>query len=415
MIERITILGGSSVYTPELILSIISRNVNVKEIVLFGRPGRKLELVAGFCQRLLDKSGFPAKVLGLSDLNEAVKGARYILNHVRVGGTSARMRDEMLPPKMGMIGDETLGAGGIANAMRTLPVVFEFAEAIEAHNPDAYFINVTNPIGIVVEGLVKYTNLKVFGVDDLPGKYIRKIGEILQVDPSRMRADYLGLNHLGWIQDVKVDNRSRMSHLLEVLEKHEEDGFDYDLIEVFRMIPTRHTGMYYSRGEVLRRQQACSRFRSEVLHEAEVQILKLYEDPHLNEIPELTRQRNAVWYEETILPVIEALEGKKPQSLVLCIKNEGCIRDLPANCSVEVPVTVSGDGLVPRKVGSLPGFLKGVFLAQKESDRLTVEAVRHKSYDYALQALAVSPFVPSVKAAKQYLKRIIKEEKLELH
>ena len=131
MIDRITILGGSSVYTPEFILSTVSHNVNVKEIVLLGRKGKKLPLVAAFCQRLIDKSGFPAKVIGLTDLEEAVTGAKYVLNHIRVGGMKARLRDEKMPLANGMIGDESLGAGGIANALRTLPLIVDYAQRIE--------------------------------------------------------------------------------------------------------------------------------------------------------------------------------------------------------------------------------------------------------------------------------------------
>ncbi|MCF6284402.1 MAG: hypothetical protein L3K26_04355 [Candidatus Hydrogenedentes bacterium] len=415
MIERITILGGSSVYTPELVLSIISRNLNVKEVVLFGQEGRKLELVANFCQRLMKKSGFPAIVTASTDVREAVAGAKYILNHIRVGGMQARMRDEMLPPKHGMVGDENLGAGGFSNAMRTLPVIFEMAEQIEAVNPDATFINLTNPMGIVVEGLINYTNLNVVGVCDLPGTYTRKIARVLQENVESLKFDYVGLNHLGWIQDVKLDKHSCMSHLLEKLESQSEEGFDYELIELFRMIPTRHTGIFFHRAEVLKKQKACSRFRAEVLHDAEKRILKLYEDEHLNEVPDLTRQRNAVWYEETILPLIEAMEDDSEHDVILCVRNDGCIRDLPDNSSVEIPTKVSNKGVVPRKVGSLPRFLRGVFLAAKESDRLTVEAVRHRSKEYALQALTINPFVPSLEIAKSYLDRIIKDEQIELH
>lgn len=415
MTDRIAILGGSSVYTPEFILSVISHNLNVKEIVLLGRNGPKLSIVAKFCQRVVDKSGFPTKIIGTTGLEEAVDGAKYVLNHIRVGGMMARVRDEKGPPKHGMIGDESLGAGGFANAMRTLPVVLDYAQRIEKVNPDCTFINLTNPMGIVVEALIKDCGLKVIGVCDLPGTYVKKVANILQMDPSDLQTDYIGLNHMGWIQDVKQEGRSCISTVLERIESSQEDGFDYDLIDLFRMIPTRTVSLYFHSDEILKRQKSCTRFRAEVLHEAERQILKLYEDEHLCEVPDLTRERNAVWYEETILPLITALESEKTSELILCVRNDGAIRDLRDDCSVEVPVQVSKKGIKPKKVGSCPHFLKGLFLTVKESDRLTVEAVRHKSYEYALQALTVNPLVPSLDAAKRYLARIIKEEKLELH
>ena len=415
MIDRITILGGSSVYIPEFVLSVISRNLPVKEIVLLGRPGRKLDVVSKFCQRLVDRSGFPVSVTSATDLAEAVTGAKYVLNHVRVGGMKARMRDEMLPPDFDMFGDETLGAGGFAKALRTLPVVFEQARAIQKVNPEAYFINLTNPMGVVVEALVRYSKLKVVGVCDLPGAYKRKVAEVLERDASELNVDYLGLYHLGWIQDVRVDQRSCMGYLLEALEHHADDEFDKDLIQLFRMIPTRTAGYYFHRTQLMKKQKNGGRFRAQVLHEAEGQILRLYEDEHLCEIPELTRQRNAVWYDETIAPLICALEKAEEEELVVCLRNGDSIRDLPKDCSVEVPAAVSQNGIAARKVGSLPRFVRGLFIAFKESERLTIEAVRHKSYDCALQALAINPFVPCIDTAKRFLDRLIKEEKFELH
>jgi 6-phospho-beta-glucosidase len=415
MIERITILGGNSVYIPEFILSVIAHNLNVREIVLFARPGRKLDLVSAFCGRLVNRSGFPLTIRKSTDIAEAAADTKYVLNHIRVGGMQARMRDEMLPPKWDMIGDENLGAGGFANAMRTLPVVLGYAEQIREVNPDAVFINLTNPMGIVVEGMIRYSGLDTIGVCDLPGQYVRKLAGLLQVDAQQLKVDFVGLHRLGWIQDVRLDKRSRMSKVLELLENGHEDGFDHELIQLFRMIPTRITGAFFHRGEILKKQLSCSRFRSEVLHEAEQQILKLYENENLNEIPDLTRQRNALWYEESVIPLIEALESNRSVEQVLCVRNGGSIRDLPEDCSVEIPTGISRHGVKARKVGSLPGFLKGMFIAAKESDRLTVEAVKHKSREYALQALAINPFVPSFEVAKKFLDLVIKEEKLELH
>lgn len=415
MIERITILGGSSVYAPEFLMSLIARNINVKEICLVGRPGRKLELVAKFCQRLVRRSGFPVTVIPSTDVGEAVVGAKYIINHIRVGGMQARMRDEMGPPKLGMFGDESLGAGGITNALRTLPVVLEQALRIEEVNPHATYINLSNPMGVVVEALLRYTKLNVIGACDMPGQCVRKVAEILQQDPDKLKVEYVGLNQMGWIQDIKFDGRSRMGHLLELLEERREEDLDYDLIELFRMVPTRNAALYYRRAEVLKRQQAGAQFRSEILHEAEKQILKLYEDPHLNEVPDLTRQRNALWYQETILPVIDALEGRKESTLILSVKNGSCIRDLPEDCCIEAAAHASPAGIVPKKTGSLPKFLRGLFLSMKESERLVIEAVKHRSYEHALQSLAVNPFVASIDNAKKFLDRAVREEKLELH
>jgi 6-phospho-beta-glucosidase len=363
----------------------------------------------------MNKTWFPVAITSTTDVTEGVRGAQYILNCIRVGGMGARMRDEKLPPKVGMVGDESLGAGGFACAMRTLPIVLDIAKKVEQVNPEATFINLTNPLGIVVEALTKYSNLKVIGVCDLPGVCIKRVAEVLHCQPGDLTVDYIGLNHMGWIQDVKVDGRSCMSHLLEKLERHNEDGFDLSLIELFRMVPTRIVSLFFSQDDVLKKQRSCSRFRSEVLHEAEKQILRLYQDERLSDIPELTRERKAIWYDETIIPLIEMLEGKTERDVVLCVRNGNSIRDLPENCSVEIPVQVGRKRVKPRVVGNCPRFLKGLFFAIKESERLTIEAARHSSYEYALQALTINPLVPSLQSAKKFLDRIIKEESLVLH
>jgi 6-phospho-beta-glucosidase len=403
------------VYTPEFVLSLVSHNVNIKEITLLGREGPKLPLVADFCQRLVDKSGFPSKVLATTDVTEAVDGARYILNHTRVGGMPARLRDEKLPPQLGMVGDESLGAGGFANAMRTLPVLMDLVRQIEEVNEEAIFINLSNPMGILMQALNQCSKLTAIGVCDLPARYIRKMANMMQLNASELEVAFIGLDRMGWIQDVKHAKHSIMDKVLERVEGNGGDDLDTRVIELFRMIPTRALSMYFHQDQVLKKQRTMSRHRAEVLFEAERQILALYEDKSLSEIPELTRQRNAIWYEETIVPLIMALESKSPVDVILNVRNGESIRDLPSDASVEVPVQVSQDGIVPRKVGSCPRFLRGLFTAVKDADYLAVKAATHKSLEYAMQSLCINPFVPSLETAERFLEKLIKEENIELH
>ncbi len=415
MIDRIAILGGSSVYIPEFIFSLITHNINVREVALFGRAGDKLPVVADFCRRLIKRSGFPTVIHATTDLEEAVRGAKYVLNHVRVGGMQARLRDETLPPTEGLIGDESLGPGGLANALRTLPVVLDHAARVEAANPGCTYINLTNPMGIVVEAMTAHTGLKTIGVCDLPGTYLRKIARVLHHRTEEIDVDYIGLNHLGWFQDVRLRKKSVMGPLLERIENGAGDGFDVEVIKLFRMIPARPVSDFFHASRIVEEQRRGGPHRAQKLHEAESQILELYRDPHLSEIPPLTRARNTPWYEETIVPLIQALEGGKKERLILCVRNDGAIRDLPPNASVEVPVDVASGEFKPKRVGNCPHFLHGVFIAMKESERLIVEAVRHRSYECALQAFTVNPFVASLDKARRMLELVLKNESLELH
>jgi 6-phospho-beta-glucosidase len=414
MIDRISILGGSSVYIPEFVFSLITHNINVREVVLYGRTGDKLPVVADFCRRLIKRSGFPTEIRHTTQLEEAVIGARYVLNHVRVGGMPARLRDESLPPLEDMVGDESIGPGGLANALRTLPTVIEQAKRVEAVNPDCIYINLTNPMGIVVDALTALTRLRVIGVCDLPGTYIRKIADLIRHRVDELDVDYLGLNHLGFIQDVRLHRKSIMGALLDRIEHNGSDGFDLDVIRLFRMIPARRVSDYFHSGRIVDEQRRGGKHRAQALHEAEAQILELYRDPHLHEIPPLTRSRNTPWYEETIVPLIQALENDRKRRLILCVRNDGAIRDLPAAGSVEVPVDVAAGAFKAKRVGNCPHFLHGLFVATKESDRLIVEAVRHQSYEFALQAFTVNPFVTTVDKARRMLDTVIKNEALAL-
>ena len=415
MINRLTILGGSSVYVPEFIHSLISHNLLPKEVVLYGRKGSKLDTVAAFCERLIKKSGFPSIITASTNLEDAVKDAKYVLNHVRIGGMKARVCDEKLPPAMGMIGDESLGAGGISNALRTLPVVLDFATRIEKVNPDCTFINLTNPLGVVVEAITKQTKLRAVGICDLPDTYTQKVARLLELPEEELFFDYIGLNHMGWIQNVRHGKSNIMYKVLDAIHDQRPDDFDYDLIELFRMIPTRTVSLYFHADRILKEQKNTALFRGEVLHEAEKQILKVYSDTHLNEIPSLTRERHTPWYEHTLMPLLHAFEGRKKETRILCVRNEGAIRDLPHDCSVEVPTEVNSKLLAPRHVGDSPHFLKGLFQTVKESDRWVIEAVLHKSYEYALQALTIHPLVPSLETARRYLDKVLETENIELH
>ena len=415
MIKRITILGGSSVYIPEFIMSLISHNLNVREIVLYGRESEKLDVVSEFCQRLVRRTGYPGEVHKETNLESAVKDATYILNNIRVGGLKARMRDESLPPLMDMVGDDGVGAGGFSNALRTVPVVLDIAERISAVNKDALFINLTNPVGIVMQALIQRTELNAVGIVDMPASIMRTIAERLRLPVNELDFDFIGLDRLGWIQDIHADGKSVMGKAVASLLEHPADALDSEVIEIFRMIPTRSISLYFHREEVLKRQKSQTRARANVLYEAEKQILDLYRDPGLHEIPELTRARNAVWFEETIVPLFSNLESKDKGNVILSMRNDGAIRDLPDVASVEIPASVSKKGIEPRKVGDCPHFLKGLFAMVKESDRMVVEAIQHRSYDLALQSLAMNPFVPSLEKARNYLNRALEEEGVELH
>jgi len=415
MIDRIALHGGSGVNTPAFIASIISNNLPVGEVTLIGRSECKLKLVAAFCQRLLDKNGFPTRIIPTCSLEEGVRDASYVINQIRVGGLASRVRAERIPPCFGMIGDEGVGAGAIMNAIRSVPEVLRIAQEVEQINANCFFIDLTNPVGILVEAVHRHTNLKVVGACNAPMSCIQKIGEILHLESSMLTVDYFGLNHFGWIQDIRSNGRSHLDRLVDRIQKKQLDGFDPELVRVFRMIPVPFVSFFFRTNALLKRQQARVKYRGEELLEVEQDLLNIYGANTINELPQRLKDRNPVWYKTTILPLIEALEKDEPTEIIACVPNQGCFRDLDDNASIEITTRVSKKGIAPaRQIGESPPLLKGLFTSLKTSDRLAIEAATKRSYELALQALAIHPLVPSIAMAEQYLEHTNEEENLGL-
>ncbi len=415
MIDRIALNGGSGVNTPAFVASIIAKNLPVAEVALIGRSECKLNLVAAFCQRLLDKNGFPTRVIPTCSLEEGVRGASYVINQIRVGGMAARVRAERVPPCFGMIGDEGVGAGAIMNAIRSVPEVLKIAKEVEQVNPDCYFINLTNPVGILVEAIHQNTNLKVVGACNAPMFCVSKLCEILHVDPELLDVDYFGLNHFGWIQDIRANGRSQLDRLVDRIYKKQLNGFDPEIVRVFRMVPVPFVSFYFRTNALLKRQQARVKYRGEELLEMEQELLRTYQANATTELPQRLKDRNPVWYKTAVLPLISALESESSMEMICCIPNRGCIRDLDEDASIEVTTRVDKKGIVPaRQIGESPPLLKGIFNTLKTSDRLAIEAAIKRSYDLALQALAIHPLVSSIAMAEKYLEHTNQEENLGL-
>ncbi|MFC1735428.1 hypothetical protein ACFL1X_04880, partial [Candidatus Hydrogenedentota bacterium] len=220
-----------------------------------------------------------------------------------------------------------------------------------------------------------------------------------------------GLNHIGWFQDVRYCGKSVMDRVLETMARRKPNGFDVQLIELFRMVPTGSVSFFFRGDAVVRQQKEKNKYRGEELHELEQAILELYKNESLTDIPDLVRERRVSWYENSIVPLLAALTSQRTRELIVCTRNNGCLRGMPNDSIVETTATVSSDGIgICKRVGESPAFLKGIFYSVKASERLTLEAIENQSYNKALRALAIHPLVPSLGLAHAYLDRIIEEE-----
>ncbi|MCA1901007.1 MAG: hypothetical protein LDL53_02125 [Candidatus Hydrogenedens sp.] len=413
MVKRLAILGGSSVYIPAFLYAVMKNNLRIKEIVLIGRNPEKLEIVSSFCKRMADNIGYPLKIKSSVSIEEGIEDAQIIISHIRVGGFLARIDYEKRPLNYDLIGDESFGAGSFMNAVNTLPIMLEVGKIIASINPDAWLINMTNPMGLVVETLTRYANLKhVIGICETTTTYKRIISDIFRVPEKQVRIQYIGLYHLGVVCDVLINGESVMVELIEKIDKELPNQFDHELMSVFNVIPSRALRIFLRKNEYLKEQQRKPQFRSEMLYENESKILNIYKDEQIKSIPDIVYERNPIWYEDLIVPLIRDLQSIYSEEHIICVPNKGYIPEFPYDTSVEIPCEISRNRFKPSMNTKLPEVFRGLLLTAKESDRLMIESVINRSYEYALKSLTINPFVNSYSSAKSFLDGLVKERRI---
>ena len=244
--RKITIIGGGGVRAPLLIHGLAQAQAlfGIGEVTLFDIDVERTETIAGIGREIVRKLGAGFAIRVTSDLEDAATGADFVLSSIRVGGMKARARDERLAIEHGLAGQETTGPAGAAMALRTLPVTLGQAKVVEAVAPDAWFINFSNPAGLITQALTEHTRLKVIGICDTPSEVFHKIAEAVGAPASEMFFDYAGLNHLGWVRRVLLRGEDITERLLADTELlrglYPADLFDPALIQTLKLIPTEY-------------------------------------------------------------------------------------------------------------------------------------------------------------------------------
>jgi 6-phospho-beta-glucosidase len=408
-IEKFAVVGGGSTYTPELLDGFIAHQdeVRVGTISLYDIQPHRLEIVGGLAQRMFRRAGLVTRIELYHELAPALEGASYVLSQIRVGFMPARILDEKIPFSHGILGQETVGAGGLANALRTIPESLRIAEAVGNHAPDAWFLNFTNPSSIITQALLQHSGLrKVVGLCNVPINSQRSLAGLLGVGEQALWLDWIGLNHLGWIRDVLVDGRSRMSEVLELLkrppteEARERFPFAPGLFESLQMVPTYYLHYYYATGQAIQDVLAAGKTRGEVVAEIEKRLLTQYADPRLEIKPPELSQRGGALYSEAAFRLMFSILSDRRDVQVLIVRNDGAIPELPLEASVEIPCVVGAAGPAPIARGSLPAATRPLFEAVKTSESLSIEAAIHGSKRLARLAMLANPLVPGYEAAE---------------
>jgi len=402
---KICVIGGGSVYTPELISGFIKykEELPIRVITLMDINEERLQIVGGLAQRMVKAADMEVRVELTTNRQEAIADADYVITQIRVGGIVARALDEKIPLSFGIVGQETVGPGGFANALRTIPVMLEIAEDAERFAPNSVLINFTNPSGMVTEALLRYTKVKAIGLYNVPITMKYMIADWLKVDPGKIFLDYVGLNHLSWVRSVYVDHEDFSQKALLVAIERAEGGefpFSSELIKISRLIPSYYLRYYYHHDEVLTEIQKTGKTRAEVVAEIDAELLRLYSDPSLTEPPSLLNRRGGAHYSTAAVTLISAMHNNKGEVQILNVQNLRAIPELPRGAVVEVPCVVKRSSVMPLPQKPLPPEIRGLIQAVKAYEELTIKAAVEGDEKSALQALLAHPFVTTFSQAK---------------
>jgi 6-phospho-beta-glucosidase len=407
---KLAVVGGGSTYTPEVVDGIVrlQSQLPVDELWLHDVNEERLEVVAGLAQRMLARAAHPARLATTTRLDEAVEGADAVLVQIRVGGQAARMVDESVPLACGCLGQETTGFGGLAKALRTVPVVLEIAERARSLAPDAWIVDFTNPVGIVTKALLDAGH-KAVGLCSAAMVFQRHFAKILDVDPARIELDHLGLNHLTWEVGVRLDGEEVLPRLLD---ENADDvaratGLEPQLVQRLGTVPSYYVHYFYEHDAVVDEQRR-TKSRAEVVSEIERELLEQYADEELAEKPELLKRRGGAGYSEAAVELIASLLGRAGEGRhVINLRNDGVLPFLVDDAVVEVPSHVTPDSVRPVALPELTPLERGLVANVSAYEELALDAALHGGRERVFRALLAHPLVGQATLADELTDRML--------
>lgn len=420
---KVATIGGGSSYTPEIVEGFIRRynELPVKDLYLVDiEEGKwKLDIVGDLAKRMVEEAGVDINIHLTLDRREAIKDADFVTTQFRVGLLDARIRDEKIPLRYNCIGQETTGAGGMAKALRTIPVILDIAKDMEELASNAWLINFTNPSGIITETVSKYTDIKVLGLCNVPIIMHKMSAEILEADEKDLKMNLVGLNHLVWGRAIYLNGENKIGEILKNLAegnfKDVENIPDYswgrELLESLGMLPCPYHRYYYLTDKMLQEEIEAAKTegtRGEVVKNLEKGLFELYKDKDLKVKPKELEKRGGQYYSDAACDLISAIYNDKGTLHYVNVKNNGTVNCLPDDSVIERTSYIGKNGALPLNVEPLPSHVKGLLQVVNEYEALTIEAGVHGDYNAAYQALTIHPLVESSRV-KPLLDDIISE------
>ena len=373
----------------------LAGELTIDELVLLDPDAERLAVVGAFADRILRNAGSATRLVTTSDRDAAIDGASAVLLQFRVGGQQARAEDEAFPLDCGCVGQETTGAGGLAKAMRTVPVALDLARAVSRRAaPDAWIVDFTNPVGIVTRALLDDGH-RAIGLCNVAIGFQRLLAGWLGTDPASVELDHVGLNHLTWIRGVRVDGVEQLPRLIDEhgTELAARIELPVEVIRELRMIPSYYLRYYYAHDEVVAELMRDGT-RAEAVQRIEAELLELYRDPALMTKPELLEQRGGAYYSEAAVALLSSLLGRSPGvAHVANVRNAGTLAFLPDEAVIETTCDVTPDGARPRPVLPMEPLLAGLVAHVSAYEELALAAATQGGRDRIVAALLAHPLV----------------------
>ncbi|WP_440897593.1 6-phospho-beta-glucosidase [Amphibacillus sp. Q70] len=422
---KIATIGGGSSYTPELVEGFIKRyeSLPIRELWLVDIPEgeEKLNIVGGLAKRMIKEAGLPIKVHLTLDRREALKDADFVTTQFRVGLLEARAKDERIPLKYGVIGQETNGPGGLFKGLRTIPVILDIIKDMEELCPNAWLINFTNPAGMVTEAVLRHSNWrKIVGLCNVPVGIKMGIADQLGVEVERIHVDFAGLNHMVYGLNIYLDGELYTDQYIDHLTSSDGSSgtmrniadlkWEPDFIKALRAIPCPYHRYYYKTDEMFAEEKKAADTegtRAEVVKKLEKELFELYKDQALSIKPPQLEQRGGAYYSDAACNLIDSIYNDRKDIQPVNTMNNGAIASIPDESAVEINSVITKDGPKPIAIGDLPVATRGLVQQIKSFERVAAEAAVTGDYQTALLAMTINPLVPSDSVAKEILDEML--------
>lgn len=421
---KVVTIGGGSSYTPELVEGFINRydSLPIKELWLVDiHEGQdKLNTVGNLAKRMVEEANIPMEIHLTLDRREALKDADFVTTQFRVGQLEARMKDEKIPLKFGVIGQETNGPGGLFKALRTIPVILKIVKEMEELCPNAWLINFTNPAGMIVEAVFRYTNWKkVIGLCNVPIGMIRGVADSLAVEPERIHIDFAGLNHMVYGLKIYLDGEDITEQAIESIATNQDEinmmniknlNWEPEFLKALKVLPCPYHRYYYKTQEILQEEMKdfkLSGTRAAVVQKLEDELFELYKDEVLREKPKQLEKRGGAYYSDSACNLIDSIYNDRGDIQTVNTLNKGSINSIPAESVIEVSSVITKNGPKPIAIGDMPVSIRGLVQQIKSFERTAVEAAITGDYYKALLAMTINPLLPSDTFAKQILDEML--------